>query len=278
MLRQRLLTSLVLVPVLLGAAAIGKPWFTVLVGVGAFLGLYEFYKLADKGGWRPFAACGALCTFLLLFYMNRSNTDTSVLLGGVFLLSLAWLVLRTLYFGSDIERAFPNWIWTVGGVLYLGFLLGFWILLRNSFGWEWTYVAMLSTFAVDTSAFLVGRSWGKNPLAPRISPKKTTEGALGGIIGGTAATVVLAGIFGLIGSASPFESEGVPLEFGAVLFLGVLISISAQIGDLAESMLKRSAGAKDAGTLFPGHGGMLDRVDSLVFTGVVVYSYITWLR
>jgi phosphatidate cytidylyltransferase len=279
MLRQRVISSVVLLPVLLTAIWFGNPWFSLVVGAAAFLGLSEFYRLVGKGGWQPIALCGSLCTLLILYYIYRDGSYTLPILRGAVVLISIWLVLNFLMFRSDTGRKFLTWTWAPAGIFYSGLLLGFWILLRGSFGMKWTFLAILATFAVDTAAFFVGRAWGKHHMAPRISPKKTWEGSAGGMVGGTAATVILSLAFGLMETdTSAVDLTGMPVRFWQVVLLGILIGILAQLGDLSESMLKRRVGAKDAGELIPGHGGILDRLDSLIFIGVLVYSYLTWIR
>jgi phosphatidate cytidylyltransferase len=148
----------------------------------------------------------------------------------------------------------------MAGILYIGWMLSHWVSLRNlELGKELVFWAMFTTFANDTSAFFVGRTWGKRPLAPSISPGKTWEGAIGGLLASIIASIILRIIFTL------------PFNYWQTALLGGVISVFAQLGDLIESLLKRNTGAKDASKLIPGHGGMLDRLDSLIFTGVVVY-------
>jgi phosphatidate cytidylyltransferase len=132
------------------------------------------------------------------------------------------------------------------------------------YGREWVVLTLFSVFAVDTSAYFVGRAIGRHQLAPQLSPKKTWEGAIGGMAGA------------LLISPLIDYSLDTPMGLGRVLGLGALIAVVSQVGDLLESYFKRSVGVKDAGGLVPGHGGVLDRLDSVVFTVVVVYYYIQW--
>jgi phosphatidate cytidylyltransferase len=161
------------------------------------------------------------------------------------------------------EGVFSGWAWVMGGILYVGWLLGILVALRLEAGRDWVFLVLFATFGSDTAAFFVGRTWGKHKLAPRISPGKTWEGAVAGVIGG-----VIIGLLFTI--ATPLQ---LPLSYWEAVLLGVLISVFGQFGDLAESLLKRSTGVKDSGSLMPGHGGLLDRMDSVVFAGVVVYLY-----
>ena len=132
---------------------------------------------------------------------------------------------------------------------------------------------MLTTFANDTGAFFVGRARGRHKLAPRISPSKTWEGAAGGLICAILAAVVIAVILKLISVrlGAPFV-----FRYWQIMLLGFLVGIFAQLGDLVESLLKRNMGVKESGNLLPGHGGILDRFDSLIFVGAVVYYCVIW--
>jgi phosphatidate cytidylyltransferase len=159
----------------------------------------------------------------------------------------------------------------MGGILYTGWLLGLFVALRlepgtPSFphaGRDFVYLALFATFASDSAAYFIGRAIGRHKLAPGISPGKTWEGGVAGVCG----AVIISLLFTL---ATPLQ---LPLSYGQAIILGVLISVFGQIGDLAESLLKRNTGVKDSGNLMPGHGGLLDRMDSIVFAGVVVYLY-----
>jgi len=162
------------------------------------------------------------------------------------------------------KRTMISWASSLTGVFYIGWLLSYWVLIMNSYGRDWVFIALFSTFAVDTTAYFVGRALGRHKMAPKVSPSKTWEGAAGGLVGSLVAVVVLAVLF------------DVDISYGQMILLGFLIAVFAQLGDLAESKLKRSVGVKEAGNLIPGHGGILDRLDSIVFTGVVVYYCLRW--
>lgn len=151
----------------------------------------------------------------------------------------------------------------MGGILYVGWLLGILVALRLEAGRDWLFLVLFTTFGSDTAAYFIGRAIGKHKLAPKISPGKTWEGAIAGVIG----AVIISLLFTL---PTPLQ---LPLEYWQAILLGVLISVFGQIGDLAESALKRYSGVKESGGLMPGHGGLLDRMDSVVLAGVVVYLY-----
>lgn len=263
----RLLSAVVGIPLLLLVIWLGYPWFSILVGIVATLGVLEFSSLGLQRGARPityFAIIWALGFVATAHFITRGPL-TEAVLPLVFVagsaLSLAWLLRRRASGGIILD-----WSYTSGAAFYLGWLLSYAILLRGlERGWEWTLITLLGTFATDTSAFFVGRAIGKRPLAPSISPSKTWEGAVAGAMGGIGAVFIMA----------------VWLDMGMaiwqILTLGAMVSIVAQIGDLVESYLKRLSGTKDAGKIIPGHGGILDRLDSVVFNLAVVYHFAVWI-
>ena len=190
---------------------------------------------------------------------------TGSLLASAAVLPLVWLVI----FRRDTR--FQSWVWTLTGILYMGWMLGHYVALRQlDHGRELVILAVFTTFACDTSAFFVGRAWGRHHMAPTISPHKTWEGAIGGFVGAVAAALALRSLLSL-------GDWSLPLNYVEAIGVGCLIGVVAQLGDLLESLLKRRAGVKDSGNLIPGHGGVLDRIDSLVFTGVIVYYFVLWV-
>ena len=233
--------------------------------------------MASLRGARPAVALGVI--WALAFVVSGHRDDyveyqtTLVALGGG-ALTLAWHLVRRFVpgqaGGEDEEPGSPgdtlvDWGYTAAGAIYTGWTLSLFLRLRaGDDGLEWVLLAVLATFATDTGAFLVGRAIGRTRMAPRISPGKTWEGAVGGWLAGVSATAGLAVLLDL------------PITQAEAIALGALVGVVAQVGDLVESMLKRAAGVKDSGTLIPGHGGVLDRLDSVVFAIVVVYHFSVW--
>ena len=260
MLRQRILTATIALPILIATIWFGKPWFTLLVAAMAVLGSLEFYRLPSHSKIQPITYLGTAWVLLLILSPHCPYAAaTPLLITSAIIISLIWLL-----FQSSREQAFTNWAWTMAGILYIGWMLSYWVALRNlDAGRDWVFWGVLTTIASDISAFFIGRTWGKRPLAPAISPGKTWEGAIGGLLAAVVVSLVLTTIFSL------------PLNYWQTILLGCGISIFAQLGDLVESLLKRNVDAKDSGRLLPGHGGILDRIDSLLFTGVVVYYCVT---
>jgi len=256
MLRHRILTAVVGLPLLIAIIWFGEPWFTILIATMAAIGSWEFYLMASQSKIQPITYFGMAWVLLLVLSPHCPYAVTTpFLITSAIVISLIWLLFR-----SPREQAFNNWAWTMAGILYIGWMLSHWIELRSlEAGKELVFWAMFTTFASDTSAFFIGRARGKHALAPSISPGKTWEGAIGGLLASIIASLILGIIFSL------------PFNYWQAALLGCIISIFAQFGDLVESLLKRNLGAKDAGRLIPGHGGILDRIDSLIFTGVIVY-------
>lgn len=243
----------------------GPPWFTALVAVVAAIGALEFAGMARHWGDRAYAPVGgALATGLVVAGHFLTDAPSSwAIVPPVFAaaagLCLMWMLTRP----RGVTGA-PVWVTSVGVGLLLGGLLLHGPLMRGlDEGREWVLFLLLTTFATDTGAFITGRTLGRHPLAPSISPSKTLEGALGGLVCAMGAAVALLYILDL--------SQAV----GFALGLGALIAIVGQIGDLAESRMKRAAGLKDSGRVLPGHGGVLDRLDSIVLTLVVVYYFVS---
>src|SRR6185503_18401128 len=233
------------------------------------LALHEFYNLASKINCRPFAVCGyiaALC--VIACFVFDSLVWISAVMAALAIVSLTIALSRP----EEMNKSLASVAATVFGVVYVALLAGFLVGVRMMSGEvTGTNIPHLASklltmfFAMvmmtDTGAYYTGRSIGRHKLAPRISPGKTIEGAVGGFI-----TAIITGpLCRLI-----FFPE-IPLLHAALL--GAAIGIIGQIGDLAESMLKRGADVKDSGTLLPGHGGMLDRVDSILFCAPLLYYY-----
>jgi len=276
MLKQRVITAVVGIPVLICAVWFDEPlpWFTILATAWGALAVFEFYKLVTASKVSPLSVLGLIWTafFILsrdseLQSLLRPHFDLS-LLTPLLLTSLVLLSLVRLLRWSQNKEAFAGWAWTMAGILYVGWLLSYLVALRGlDEGRSWVFFALLVTFASDTMAFFIGRALGRHRLAPNISPGKTWEGTAGGVLG-----AILFSLLFLL--PTPL---GLEIKWWQAVLLGLLVSVFGQLGDLVESLFKRNMGAKDSGKLLPGHGGLLDRMDSVVFAGIVVYYYVTWV-
>ncbi|MBE0480088.1 MAG: phosphatidate cytidylyltransferase [Dehalococcoidia bacterium] len=270
MLLSRILSSLLLGAILFGAVWSGEPWFSIVVAIAALLGVTEFYAISGQGRLHPLTVFGTLWTLFFIFNAYYGyDSETTRLIATLGLMASAVLVSLMVFLLSygRTRSVTASWSWSLAGVFYIGFLLSFWVLLMNSPNWEgrdWVLIALIANFATDTCAFFTGRALGRHKLAPSISPAKTWEGAIGGAAGAVAAVIILGTVL------------NAPAGYLLLAGLGLLIGVAAQVGDLAESKLKRMAGVKESGNMIPGHGGILDRLDSIVITGVVVYYFLGW--
>jgi phosphatidate cytidylyltransferase len=232
--------------------------FTVLIALVSFIGMMEYCRmiLPSKGIAGVIASlAGALLPFL--FY-TRSAAFTAFVLVFLFL-SFA---IYTLFSFKDIKYAASEAALLFFGVIYIPYLLGYLVLLRgHPLGFKWILLVMLIVMSGDSAAYFIGCRFGKRKLYAEVSPKKSIEGALGGLAGSLSGAVI-AKIF--------FFAE---LSVADALLAALLIGTLGQIGDLFESLLKRSCNVKDSGTIFPGHGGILDRLDSILFAAPVAYYY-----
>ena len=275
MLKKRVITALWGLPLLVAVIGFGgELGFTILMVIIGLLAAFEFYRMVAVSKVPSLTYLGLIWTALFIISRNSKllsilephfNLEllTPLLLTSVMIISLIWLLLR-----PQKEGVFTNWAWTIAGILYVGWLLSYLVALRGmDSGRNWVFFALFITFASDIAAFFIGRAWGKHRLAPHISPGKTWEGTIGGIFG-----AILVSLLFVI--PSPLS---LPLSYGQAILLGLLVSIFGQLGDLVESLLKRNTGVKESGKLIPGHGGILDRIDSVVLAGIVVYYYVLWV-
>jgi phosphatidate cytidylyltransferase len=264
MLKKRVITALWGIPLIVVAIWFSKPeysfpFFTVVVALWGVLAVYEFYRMAGVSKIIPLTCFGLLWTLLFIIHPHFDYEPLVPLL----LTSAAALSLIMLVFLTKKEGVFGSWSWMAGGILYVGWLLSYLVMLRLDAGRNWVYLAILATFGSDTAAYFIGKAFGRHKLAPQISPGKTREGAAAGVLG----AVIVSLLFTL---DTPLQ---LPLHYWQAIVLGLLISVFGQFGDLVESLLKRNFSVKDSGNLMPGHGGLLDRLDSILFAGVVVYLY-----
>ncbi len=279
MLKSRVITAVWGLPLIIAAVWFDEPlpWFTLLVAAWAAVAVYEFYHLAAGAQHPGLPWAGVVLT--LAFVASAEPRVQSLLpseLGqgaAVLLIVAAATVLPLIWLlrGGDRSGTFNRWAWTLADIAYIGGLSSFLVGTRGlADGRNWLFLALLCTFASDTAAYFYGRAFGRHKLAPAISPGKTREGAIAGLVGAMAVSLVFVpqSYFGAA------NALGLPLSFWSAPVLGLLVSLFGQLGDLVESLFKRNMGAKDSGHLLPGHGGALDRLDSVVFAGVVVYYFV----
>ncbi len=262
MLTTRLIAGLTALPIVLTAVYLGGLWFLLGTLIVAWIIGWEFWQMARAGGYHPtLFFVLTLITLLIIDSYRWPNSHLPAIISLTLLVELVW----QLY---DKHRGCPtsDWAMTLGGGLYIGLGLAHLVALRQMpDGMAWVYAVLFANWGADTWAYFIGKPLGRTKLWPRHSPAKTVEGLLGGIAGsiGTAMGV------GLV-----FPEA---LSLWHMLILGLIVPIVGLFGDLCESMIKRDMGVKDSSNLFPGHGGFLDRADSVLFVTVVVYYYVVWL-
>lgn len=258
---RRIYTILVLAPLLYAAIRYLPPLaFSGLVALAGGLALFEFYRLCF-GDRRHSWLIGVGLTGFAALILGTHRLDIIV---PVLLTTLVGVMSIPLLSRAPLEQSLRDGAMTLFGVLYLGLTLGMLSMTRLLPQGEWLiFFLLLVTWASDTGAYYVGTLFGRHRLAPTISPKKTVEGLVGGLIG--AIIVAYAARWWFLPELSGLDC----------LILGTLLTLTGLWGDLAESAMKRSVGIKDSGGILPGHGGMLDRLDSLLFTAPVFYYYVS---
>ena len=260
MLRTRVISAIVLlaivaIPLILG----GLPFFLLVAATG-LVASYEFVTLFRKGGHGPMLIVAGL---LALAFIAQAQWPALFPLAPLLTVAVVGSLLASLWNKSPHPAS--DWTLTLAGALYVGWLLNHFVRLRaEDQGLYWLLLGAIAIWTADATAYFAGRAFGKHPWWPRHSPKKTWEGYLSGA---AAATVVTAILGVLLLQLSPLEGAA----------LGLLIGLFAPLGDLAESMIKREVGAKDSSNLIPGHGGFLDRIDSLLITIPIVFYWATVL-
>ena len=266
----RLITAAVGIPVLAAVVWVGGPVFTVVVAGVAAIGAVEVCEMARAKGLPSSRVAAAILAALLvashyLFATQWETPEYLPLLAVSIVLTAVALILIFPLGGHLRVRGIGV---TLGAIVYPGALLAHAPLLRGSDqGLEWVVLLLAVTFSTDTAAYLVGKAIGKHPLAPTISPNKTWEGAIAGFH--TALIAVLIAAWAL-----EIEALGVEGNLSHIFLLGALMGVAGQAGDLFESKLKRLADAKESGWILPGHGGVLDRLDSIVFNLALVYYFV----
>lgn len=266
MLAQRLATAAAGIPIILAVILIGGPLYTAVVAVILGLGSLEFVHMlagVERPPWRPSGAAIVAVAAVVAVVVGADNgVDywTGAVVAGVGLGLVYVVALRT------TEDAPGDWLTTLGAVVYIGFLGSYLVLLRDlDKGEHWVLLAVLGTWGADTCAYATGKAVGRHRMAPRISPGKTWEGTIGALAGGLVIVALL---------NWPLD---LPMSAGQGIILGLLLPVVAVLADLGESMLKRGAGVKDTSALVPGHGGFLDRLDSILFTVPLVYYFAIWV-
>jgi phosphatidate cytidylyltransferase len=257
----RLISAIILIAAAATAIYFGNPWLLLLYGIGMVVVAFEYYNMTRLGSHKPLwipALVLIAALFINAAYKSALPYDfTQLILVIAVALPPLWELTR-----KDHQGFLLDWALMVLGVMYIGILGTYLFELRNlQNGAALLFIPLLTTWFTDIFAYLSGRMFGKDPFFPDISPKKTRQGAIGGIVAGTLIFSVLMIIYGM----NPFW---------AVLG-GVIIALLTTAGDLTESLIKRNLGVKDSGTLIAGHGGVFDRLDSMFIPLAFAYFYFT---
>lgn len=269
MLTKRILVIIALLPIGAAVMAAGGLVYSSFIVLMLGLAAWEYWRLFCSGGVQPSAFFVIGGTVLLAAGRALGGLETAAwVLGAVVLGSMAYHLVA---YERGRDQAASDFGVTVGGAVYLGWIGSYIIALRDlPEGKWWVLVVLFAVMFADVGAFAVGRSLGRHKISPRLSPKKSWEGYLGGILISTMCTAGTAWVWAF--GAGP----GTALNPARGALLGFSLATLTLLGDLGESMIKRQVGAKDSGTLLPGHGGVFDRIDSWLWAGVISFYIITW--
>lgn len=291
---KRIATAVVLIPIVLALILRAPVWaLAIVAAVVALLTIHEFLKLTESYGVQPMPLPTYLFTALFFIAIALSAGETPLLTTGRFLVTLGFLAaivpflfLTRAMRGENLSAGYPSAAASAFAFAYIALPLGMLVQVRQQWaGAFYLLYLLLVVWAGDIFAYFVGKSVGRHLMSPRISPKKTWEGAAASL----AASVLVGWLLfahaeqismtllraGLITRPDGMYGSEVP-AMGTVILLTVMLNIAAQLGDLVESLIKRGAGAKDSGAILPGHGGMLDRIDALLFAAPVLWYYSAW--
>lgn len=255
-----MLSAIILIPIALIATYLGGVWFLTLVALVALIAGYEYFRLLRQGGYDPVWILGLLA--IVGFYLEPFWPQHQVRRGTLALFCL--LALAYQVFRGNRPKSLSSWGLTVAGTVYIGWSSQHFVTLRAlEKGLYWIILVFGITWICDSAAYFIGKARGEHPFFAKISPHKTVEGAISGVVFGLAASLII-GLF-------------IPIPWFHALGLGLVGSLGSTFGDLSESVVKRQVDVKDSSNLIPGHGGMLDRIDSLLFNVVLIYYYVYWI-
>ncbi len=260
---KRVLSGVVFLPIFFAIVYLAPTYtFFLLATTGIFLGTREFYTIASNIGVHCYQKTGMILSFFLcLGIYFDPGIAVAILIFSLFAICVTWFVA-----GNNIKVSTDQIAYTFFGIAFVAGLLGHLILIRNlEGGSSLIFFLFAIVWGGDTAAYYGGRAFGKLPLAYSVSPNKTIEGSIFGLLGSL-----------LVGAAANLVFV-IDIPLNHCLIMSLLCGMIGQFGDLTESMMKRNAGIKDSGQLIPGHGGILDRVDGLIFGGPLFYYYYAYL-
>ncbi|URZ06638.1 phosphatidate cytidylyltransferase [Clostridium felsineum] len=260
---KRYLGAVFLAPLLI-FLFLGGIWLKLFVFALSMIGLYEYYKVSKEANIKPISLVGyLLCIayYVLINYKLDYKFVLFIIVMGIFLM-LCIPTLNTKYNYIDISV-------TILGFIYVAVFFSFIVLTDDlKHGNYFIWIIFIASWVCDTAAYYAGRFLGKTKLCPKVSPKKTIEGSIGGVLG----SIIGCTVYGFV-----ISKYGISLNLYHYIIIGLLCGVFSQFGDLAASSIKRHAKVKDYSNLIPGHGGILDRFDSILFTSVIVYYYLSFV-
>jgi phosphatidate cytidylyltransferase len=270
MLKQRLIVAILLLPVGIWVIHSGGWFFTLFIAALIGLAGWEYAQLFRACGYQPanwLVVVGAIALVITRLVDGFASAP-----GLIGLLILGGMAYHLFAYERGRDQAATDFSITLSGAIYLGWLGAYLVSIRALPDGEWWLLTVLcGVWFADSGAFFIGRRFGRRKLSPRLSPKKTWEGYFGGVVVGA----LCGALFGALWGLGATRGAAINLVSGAIL--GLLMGVLTPLGDLGESMIKRQAGFKDSGTLFPGHGGAFDRIDSWIWAAIIGYYAIIWL-
>jgi len=292
---KRIATAVVLIPIVLALVLRAPiPMLAAFVAVVALLTIHEFLKLTESYGVKPmrWPTYVFVAAFFILLALNFGN-DKPLLSTAIFVYCVGFAAAIVPFYALtvamrrlELPTGYSAAAASVFAFTYVALPLGMLVQLRQQWaGAFYLLYLLLIVWAGDTFAYFVGKAIGRHRMAPRISPKKTWEGAIASVVASVAVgwllfshaeqvSLTFLGA-GLIKRADGLYGAEIP-AMGTVILLTIVLNVAAQLGDLVESLIKRGAGVKDSGAILPGHGGMLDRIDALLFAAPVLWFYAAW--
>ena len=258
---KRYLGALTLSPLII-VLFLGGIYLKILIMALSIVGLYEFYSVVKKKGINPISIIAyILCvTYYIFLFMGKID------FGSIFLIIIFAIFIMLSIPVVNVKYNFIDIAITILGYIYIPIFFSFIVLVYDkNFGSYLVWLIFISAWLCDTTAYYIGRYFGKNKLCPKVSPKKTVEGAIGGLIG----SAIGCGVYGFI-----LSFIGISIPIFNFILIGLFCGVFCQLGDLVASSIKRYVGIKDYGKLIPGHGGVLDRFDSVILVAPFVYYAI----
>lgn len=260
---KRYLGALFLSPLII-FLFVGGVYLKYLIMLLSIMGMYEFFKIVKKKEINPLSYIAYIfCLLYYILFVGKEITNYKAIFSLIILLLVVMLCVPII----NEKYNFIDVAVTLLGFFYVTILFSLIVQVNSKdYGKYLVWLIFISSWLCDTSAYYVGKYFGKNKLCPRVSPKKTIEGSIGGLMGST----IFCGLYGMF-----ITNKGVNIPLYNFYFIGIICGILSQFGDLVASSIKRHVDVKDFSNIIPGHGGILDRFDSILFASAVVYYYIT---